>query len=204
MLPRFSRRALVPSPPISRTPSAPSGVPQFPGGLSNGCPQSDRLSDISFNQSAMGIANGLSCICDPIEYVARWIVNFLFKRFSTLSDGTRERLLKSHGYVRGFALFLFLKPAYDQLDRMEDHINWASDDVIEKCRQTYISECNMSAIAVSTGSSRNLYRVYAYNNLIDRAPSSLKSLLLHLCSQISAKHIGSRVQLFSSVSSRAV
>jgi hypothetical protein len=78
------------------------------------------------------------------------IVENIFSTFSTLSPGTRARLLNTHGHLRGFMLFLFLRPAYDQLDRMEDHVVWAKEDVVEKCRQTYIQECTMSAIAVGT------------------------------------------------------
>jgi hypothetical protein len=60
-----------------------------------------------------------------------------------------KRLVKTHGYARGFALILFLRPAYEQLDRMEDHIIWTPKDVVENWRQTYISECNMAVIAAS-------------------------------------------------------
>src|SRR5271155_1459355 len=88
---------------------------------------------------------------------AKRLVVFLISSFSTLSKGTQTRLLKTHGYTLGFALFLFLRPAYEQLDRMEDHILWASEDTVEKCRKTYITECNMSAIAVSILSFWNLY-----------------------------------------------
>lgn len=73
----------------------------------------------------------------------------IFSFFSTLSEGTRRRLLETHGYLKGLALFIFLGPAYQQLDRMEDHVLWADEKVIEGCRQTYMQECNMSAIAVS-------------------------------------------------------
>ena len=87
----------------------------------------------------------MDVITDALELA----VNKIFGAFSTLSEGTRERLLCTHGYLGGLALFLFLRPAYDQLDRMEDHVLWASEDVIDKCRKTYMDECNMSAIAVS-------------------------------------------------------
>jgi hypothetical protein len=84
-------------------------------------------------------------ISDPFKF----LIEGTFRVFSTLSGGTTRRLLNTHGYFRSLILFLFLRPAYDQLDRMEDHVVWASEDVIEKCRQTYMGECNMSAIAVS-------------------------------------------------------
>ena len=89
---------------------------------------------------------------------AKRLVVFLFSFFSAVSEGTRTKLLTTHRYIRGLALFIFLRPAYEQLDRMEDHILWASEDVVEKCRQTYMTECNMSAIAVSILFYWNLLR----------------------------------------------
>lgn len=50
------------------------------------------------------------------------IIEHIFSTFSTLSAGTRARLLNTHGHFKGLMPFLFLRPAYDQLDRMEDHV----------------------------------------------------------------------------------
>jgi hypothetical protein len=97
---------------------------------------------------------------DPITYVARRFIDFIFSVFSTLSDSTQARLLATHGYPLGFALFLFLRPAYEQLDRMEDHIVWATEEVVEKWRKTFIQECNMSAIAVSALSFQDSFISY--------------------------------------------
>jgi hypothetical protein len=88
------------------------------------------------------------------------MVKIHFSIFSTLSEGTQNKVIQTHGYPRAVALFLFLRPAYQQLDRMEDHVIWATEDTLEKCRQMYISECNMSAIAVSILSEENLTRLY--------------------------------------------
>jgi hypothetical protein len=110
------------------------------------------------------------------------IIEKIFSTFSTLSAGTRRRLLNTHGYWRGLALFLFLRPAYDQLDRMEDHVLWASEEVVEKCRQTYMQECNMSAVAVSS-----VIQILSYLPLYlipDRAQSLLKLLSPRSYSQV--------------------
>ena len=88
---------------------------------------------------------------------AERLVDFLFARFSTLSRENRIRLLATHGHARGLVLFLFLRPVCEQLDRMEDHILWSNEHVVEHCRQMYISECNMSAIVVGILSDLNFY-----------------------------------------------
>jgi hypothetical protein len=95
--------------------------------------------------SCLVMAAAIERVSHPFEILIKRTIAI----FSTLSGGTRTRLLNTHGHFRSLILFLFLRPAYDQLDRMEDHLVWASEDVIEKCRQMYMQECNMSAIAVS-------------------------------------------------------
>jgi len=110
--------------------------------------------------------------------VARFLIDQTFATFSTLSAGTRRRLLNTHGYFGGLAIFLFLRPAYDQLDRMEDHVLWASEDVVEKCRQTYMQECNMSAVAVGPSLNYGSESLFCddFDTNVCRARSLLKSL----------------------------
>jgi hypothetical protein len=84
-----------------------------------------------------------------IEDPSKVLIERTIAIFSTLSGGTRTRLLNTHGHFRSLILLLFFKTAYNRLDRMEDHLVWASEDVIEKFMQMYMQECNMSAIAVS-------------------------------------------------------
>jgi hypothetical protein len=123
--------------------------------------------------------------------------DYIFSLFSTLSEGTRKRLLETHGYLGAFALFIFLRPAYDQLDRMEDHVLWADEKVIDTCRQTYMQECNMSAIAVCHLLNRNISDHTLTNHLFVRVLLSPKSLSHHSFFLISVPHIGSRGRPFS-------
>jgi hypothetical protein len=83
-------------------------------------------------------------------------VNFTIKLTSivaqlsqALTPSTRQRLFRTHGLVFGAALYVFLNPAYEQLERMEDQILRQKDEDIEKYRNGYLNECNMAAVAVS-------------------------------------------------------
>jgi hypothetical protein len=84
------------------------------------------------------------------ESTVQNIITKFLRISSSLGPETEARLLKTHGAAGSLALFLIFRPAYEQLDRMEYHIRFADDEGLERCRKTYLDECNMAAIAVGT------------------------------------------------------
>jgi hypothetical protein len=84
------------------------------------------------------------------EFTVRNIITKFLQISSSLGPETEARLLETHGVGGSLALFLIFRPAYEQLDRMEYHIRFADDNGLERCRTTYLNECNMAAIAVGT------------------------------------------------------
>jgi len=86
----------------------------------------------------------LGFVSSVIQFVDIWIIIL-----SVVSPWTRSRLYKTHGWVKSIGFYIFLNPAYEQLERMERHIIEGNNAHIEKFRDRYISECNMAAIAVS-------------------------------------------------------
>lgn len=81
---------------------------------------------------------------------------------------TQKRFNRTYSPVHALALWIFLSPAVEQLERMEDQILHQSDDDILAFKNSYCFDCSMIAVAV---------RVSLYNRLDSGCPRPCQTLV---------------------------